>query len=573
MTELQRTNRSIRIEGSAHSSTIVSGDHNVIIQVFQQSVEQSVDALADRENIAAIGANPYMGLAAFKETDADRYFGREAQIKKLWERFRDLYEQSETPRVLPILGPSGCGKSSLVRAGLLPELVQRPLPVRSSMRVAAMTPGAYPLESLASVLAEVNPTDPLLSGFEEELKQVSRDSKEYEGLRRIANRIRDIRDTPLIILIDQFEEIYSLCKQPEQQTAFIQNLLHAASDPTGNVSVIFTLRTDFVGETQRYDQLNQIICAEGVLIPGMTKDELRHAIAEPARQAGHTFDDATVDLLVSDTEGREGALPLLQFALTQIWEGLRAGQAPIVTYRDIGGVGGALAGEAQKIYDKLTEPEKKTARRIFTGLVELGEGFRDTRRRAIVENLVAGRDTSEIVKGVIQRFSSSGTRLISLSSQDGRETAEITHEALIEHWELLNDWLSISREDIRFQRRLNAAAEYWDGKKRPPGLLWRSPDLEALRAFIHNARADVTSLSLEFFHSSDKAERLDRRRKRLGMTGLSAGLVLTTTLSIFAGYQVQQSERRRMFLYEEIAQNQAETNPINSIVHSLARVF
>ncbi|NER84832.1 MAG: ATP-binding protein [Leptolyngbya sp. SIO1D8] len=483
MTGLQGTNRSIRIEGSAHSSTIVSGDHNVIIQVFQQLVEQPVEALADREDIAAIGANPYMGLAAFKETDADRYFGREAQINKLWERFRDLYERSEIPRVLPILGPSGCGKSSLVRAGLLPELVQRPLPVRSSMRVAAMTPGAYPLESLASVLAEVNPTDPLLSDFEEELKQVGRDSNEYEGLRRIANRIRDIRDTPLIILIDQFEEVYSLCKQPEQERAFTQNLLHAASDPTGNVSVIFTLRTDFVGETQRYDQLNQIICAEGVLIPGMTKDELCRAIAEPARQAGHTFDDATVDLLVNDTEGREGALPLLQFALTQIWEGLRAGQAPIVTYRDIGGVGGALAGEAQKIYDKLTEPEKQTTQRIFIGLIQLGERTQDTRRRAIVENLVASQDTIESVRRVVQQFSSPSTRLISLSSQDGKETAEITHEALIQEWKLLQYWIKENQEKLIQRDKIELAAEEWKTQDKSNDYLWQGKLLENARSF------------------------------------------------------------------------------------------
>ena len=185
------------------------------------------------------------------------------------------------------------------------------------MRVAVLVPGARPLESLAGVLAKAVTNDSFPIEKAEEFERVlkkSNDVGEYEGLRRIANMIPDIRDTPLVILVDQFEEAYSLCKEPEHYQAFIGNLLHAASEPVGEVSVVITLRSDFLGETQRQEQLNQVIGSDqSVFVPAMTTAELRRAIAEPAMQAGYPLDDATINLLVQDTRGREGRCPYCNF--------------------------------------------------------------------------------------------------------------------------------------------------------------------------------------------------------------------------------------------------------------------
>jgi tetratricopeptide (TPR) repeat protein len=346
-----------------------------------------------------------------------------------------------------------------------------------------------------------------------------------------------------VVLVDQFEEIYSLCKDTNERKAFIENLLCAASDPTGNLSVIITLRSDFLGETQRHPGLNQVISSDqSVIVPAMTESELRRAIAEPAKQAGHPLDEATVDLLVEDTEGREGALPLLQFALTRIWEGLGEGTPPVETYRQMGGVGGALAGKAQEIYDKLPEAEKDMARRIFIGLVQLGEGTRDTRRRAAIENLMASQDRPETLQQVLDRFSSPGARLITLSSQANQEIAEVTHEALFGHWQQLNEWLDSSRDDIRFERRLEAAAQYWQDQRRPAGLLWQRPDLDLLRDYHKRLCHQMTALQLEFFQAAVGRE---TRQKMLLGGAVSALAILAAGMTWF-GIQAHQSGQRAL---------------------------
>jgi WD40 repeat protein/diadenosine tetraphosphatase ApaH/serine/threonine PP2A family protein phosphatase len=569
--------RGIQIQESAVGSAIVSGDGNTIY-VIHQTTQQRQDPAADTP--AKLGPNPYQGLAAFTENGGARYFGRETQIQRLWQRFQALAAQSAQanaiPRLLPILGPSGCGKSSLARAGLIPELARHPLPGKTAMRVAVLVPGSYPLEALAGVLAKAATRDPLpvtkTREFTEELGRVNK-AGTYDGLRRIANLIPQIHDAPLVVLVDQFEEVYSLCKDPGERQAFIDNLLTAAQDPSGQVLVVMTLRSDFLGETQRHPALSQVIGSDqSVIVPPMTTEELRQAIARPAELAGHPLDAATIDLLVQDTEGREGALPLLQFALTRIWEGLAEGTAPAETYRQMGGVGGALAGQAQELYDQLSQPEQAIARRIFLGLVQLGEGTRDTRRRAPVSSLIASQDSPEVIKQVLAQFSSPGARLVTLAGQGEGEVAEVTHEALFSHWQALNEWLDGSRDEIRFQRRLETAADYWHHEGRPPGLLWRPPDLDLLRTFVKTTDSNLNQRCLDFFNASDRAERRERRLKRLGVAGLAAGLVLTTGLSAFAGYQVRRAELRQIQIYETEARNLAETDSLASMVSGLAAI-
>ena len=531
------SNRSIRIEESAVGSAIVSGDGNTIYVIHQATEQTSVlEAVETPENI---GPNPYKGLAAFKENNADQYFGREAQVERLWQRFQRLYEQSGReqagPRLLPILGPSGCGKSSLARAGLIPELVRRPLPGKEQMRIAVLVPGTHPIEALAGVLAKAATQDPMpvakTREFATELK-LKTDAGLYDGMRRIVDLMPQIKDTPLMVLVDQFEEVYSLCKDTDEREAFIDNLLCAASSPTGNVSVVITLRSDFLGDTQRHKLLNQVICSDqSIIVPVMTETELRRAISEPAKQAGHPLDEATVELLVKDAEGREGALPLLQFALTRIWAGMNEGKTPADTYRAMGGVGGALAGKAQEIYNELDEAEQAIVRRVFMGLVQLGEGTRDTRRRATLSSLIASRDTAESIKQAIDRFASPGARLVTLSSQGGQEIAEVTHEALFDHWQLLNDWLDSNRDDIRFQRMLEAAATYWEEQGYPVGSLWRRPDLDLLKNYHRQASQEMTPLQLRFLKTSLQAA---QRRKVLVGLGVGALVVLTGATSLLA---------------------------------------
>ena len=573
--------RNIRIEKSAVGSAIVSGDGNTIY-VIHQGIEPQDEPTASTEAEAAeMGPNPYKGLAAFQAKDAANYFGREAQVSRLWQRFQDLYEQSgrpdSKPRFLPILGPSGCGKSSLARAGLVPELARRPLPGKEKMRVVVMVPGTSPLKSLAGVLAKLTQDDKTPEvikkrRYEEELRK-SAASGRFDFWQDVAETLLDVQSVPIVVLVDQFEEIYSLCEDVAEREAFVENLLYAAQSATGYVSVVVTLRSDFLGETQRHKELNQLISSDlSMIVPAMTEEELRRAIALPAEQAGQPLDGAIVDLLVNDAEGREGALPLLQFALTRIWEGLKVGKSPAETYREMDGVGGALAQKAQDIYDGLSVGEQEIARRMFLGLVQLVEGVRDTRRRAAIENLTTNRDTTDTVKQVVSRFSAPGARLVSLSSEANKEVAEVTHEALFDHWQLMNEWLDSSRDDIRFQRRLEEDAVYWEEQGRPEGLLWRPPDLDLLKKFAQSSSGELSPCSASFFEASDQSEKRERQRKKSLTIALVTALLATTTLSLFAGYKVHQGARRQMSLYEVRARDLADSDEIASLVNGLAAI-
>ncbi|WP_017315666.1 nSTAND1 domain-containing NTPase [Mastigocladopsis repens] len=578
-------NRSIAIERDALSSAIISGDGNRVV-IYQYHTAQQVQSEPSPVE-TKIGPNPYKGLLAFDEEDAERYFGREAQISRLWNVFRTLHENVSQIRLLPILGPSGSGKSSLARAGLIPELARRPLPGKKQAQVAILVPGAHPLEALAGVLARVATQDltPVAKTreFVDELQRTN-NTGAYDGLRRIADMLPKIAESSLVVLVDQFEEVYSLCKNADERKAFIENLVDAAADPSVRVSVIVTLRSDFLGETQRHPVLNQLVAQLGLIIPAMTADELQQAIAKPAELAGHPLDEATVNLLVQEAEGREGALPLLQFALTRIWEGLTQGIEPAVTLKQIGGVGGALAGEAQRIYDNLSPEEKEIARRVFLGLVQLGEGAKDTRRRAAFAGLVSHKDSPEQVKQVIGKFAARDVRLITLSSvPEAGETAEVTHEALFEHWRQFGQWLDSSRSDIRFGRRLEEAAKAWQENGRPEGSLWRTPDLDLLEKYYEQKSDNMTPLQVEFFNASVFAEEArkqaaikaeqDRKRQRQVLIGiLSTGLLLTTTATGFAAYQWQSAERGRIEQTAITAKNKLSNYPLQGMVTTISLV-
>jgi hypothetical protein len=375
-----------------------------------------------------------------------------------------------------------------------------------------LVPGTHPLEALAGVLARVATHDltPVAKTreFAAELQRTS-ETGAYDGLRRIADMLPEIASSPLVVFVDQFEEVYSLCDNPTERHIFIENLFRAASDRAAHISVILTLRSDFLGETQRHPVLNQIVAQQGVIIPAMTQEELRRAINKPAELAGYPLDEATANLLVEETEGRAGALPLLQFALTLIWEGLSQGIEPAVTLERIGGVGGALAGEAQSIFVNLSRDEQEIARRVFLGLVQLGDGTRDMRRRVALDTLKAYKDDPKQFQRVIDRFTNPGVRLITLSSNDKNAAmAEVTHEALLDRWELLKDWLEQKRIDLPFQRRLESAAIYWNQQRRSNGLLWRSPDLDLLKSFAQRSGDDMPELQWEFLWASQKAKQL-----------------------------------------------------------------
>ncbi|HUS69660.1 MAG TPA: SUMF1/EgtB/PvdO family nonheme iron enzyme [Anaerolineae bacterium] len=500
--------RSIEISGDAQGTVVISGDGNVV--VFQTS-----RVYVDREAATApLGVNPYNGLSAFRESDADRFFGREELVGRLWKAFRSLYdltpEEQASPRILSVLGPSGSGKSSVVRAGLIPELARRPLPGLERAQVGVFSPGSDPVEALAGILAQIATNDPAplskTREFSEQLRTPSRDGL-YDGLRRIARLFCNTALSPLVLLVDQAEEMYSLSDDANERKIFIENVLHAASGPVPGVSTILTLRSDFLGATQEHPDFNRAIADLGFIVPTMNFSELHRAIAQPAIEAGHPLDERTVELLISQTIGREGALPLLQFALTRIWEGMSNGIPAIETLKRLNGVGGALADEAQSIYDRLDELHRQIARHTFLDLVQLDEDTRGTRRPVPIRYLSDYEDHRPKVDYVLRKFSSPAVRLITLSSTiDGMPTAEVTHEALFEHWQLLRNWISEGRDDIRLKQRLGLAAREWDESGRESGYLYHGARLAQIFEWSLKPSSHLSSLERAFIQASVESE-------------------------------------------------------------------
>jgi uncharacterized protein YjbI with pentapeptide repeats len=470
---------------------------------------------------SGLGANPYKGLKSFYEADGDRFFGRDDEIKNLVKRFQLLHDRPDAIRVLPIYGPSGSGKSSLARAGLIPALGKHPLSGKERCRVVSLTPGPRPLEALANVLARIMTNDPSPVEKTEEFERVLKkqnDKQQFEGLRRITSALPDINSSPLIILVDQFEEVYTYQSQQDQdgndaRKAFVENLLYVAGDRSQNVSIILTLRSDFLGKTQQNPQLNKLFATQGVLVAMMQPEQLAIAITEPARRAGYELDKATVNLLITESGGRDGALPLLQFALTQIWQGLLEGVAPADTLERAGGVGGALASKAKTLYYALTPDQQQIARSAFLSLIQLNDENKATRRRARISELMTSTHDEQAVREVINRFVNPNVWiLVTSSNKDEVEMVEIAHETLINNWRELKEWLDAQGESLSKKRKIEDAALEWKNRNKSKDYLLQGRILRDAKEF-QKAQKDnpETSLSVdakEFMKASINKERV-----------------------------------------------------------------
>ncbi|HMV29336.1 MAG TPA: helix-turn-helix domain-containing protein, partial [Anaerolineales bacterium] len=309
---------------------------------------------ARQEDSPAPGYPPYKGLLFFDETDSDLFFGRETLTTHLAERVADLAADAFT-RLLAVVGASGSGKSSLMRAGLAVAMN------RAGWDVRVFTPGVNPLKALEMQL----------------------DSNQAEaGFDRV------------LILVDQFEETFTLCRDEFERIAFINKLLELAQEPSRKIMIIVALRADFYSYCAQYPFLRNAVAAEQEYIGQMTRDELRRAIEEPAKQGGWEFEPGLVDILLNDIgadgmgQPEPGALPLLSHALLATWERRRGRTFTLEGYKATGGVRGAIAETAESVYtDQLNQTQQELARDVFLRLTELGEGTEDTRRRAALNEL------------------------------------------------------------------------------------------------------------------------------------------------------------------------------------------
>jgi WD40 repeat protein len=468
---------------------------------------------------------PYRGLFAFREEDAPFFYGRDAFTQMLVEA---VQKQS----LVAVIGPSGSGKSSVVFAGLIPQLR-----CERTWIIEAFRPGDRPFRNLAAKLV------PLLETRMSETDQLLEINKLATALRQGDLRLRDAiarileknPDNRLLLVADQFEELYTLCRDARERLLFLDNLLEA-SDYTPNFTLVLTLRADFLGQALSYRPFGDALQYADLKLSPMNREELQAAVEQPAAMLGVTIESGLTERILDAVSTQPGDLPLLEFALNRLWAKQRDAQLTHAAYEEIGGVEAALSRYAEEAYGRLNEEEKERARRIFIQLVRPGEGTEDTRR------LATRTEVGEENWDLVTRLASA--RLV-VSSRDealGEETVEIVHEALIAGWERLNLWIELDRNFRTWQERLRASLRQWEASGRDEGALLRGVPLAEAEGWLLSRPIELNSKERSFIEQSRSVR--SRQRQRL-VFGLSLGLVGALSLAGMAGLQWQRAEYQR----------------------------
>jgi WD40 repeat protein len=519
--------------------------------------------------------NPYKGLRPFEEADAADFFGREALTEQLLACLtpslegggRGRREPSAAGKFLAVVGPSGSGKSSVVKAGLLPALRAGALPDSERWFVVEMLPGAHPLDELEIGLLRVAVRQPPSL-----MEHLVRDER---GLLRAARLIlpenADHGRGELLLVIDQFEEVFTRAVNAEEREHLLQNLYAAVTEPRSPVRVVITLRADFYDRPLMHPDVGRLMREHTEVVLPLSAEELADAIRKPAEQAGAELEAGLVTAMVADVAEQPGALPMLQYALTELFERREERTLTRQAYAEIGGVSGALARRAEEVYAGLGETAQATARQIFLRLVTLGEGVEDTRRRVLraeLESITvdATRNTdtshSSTIAEVLAVYGQSRLLTFDRDPTTRAPTVEVAHEALLREWGRLRGWLDESRADVRMQRLLASAAGEWLEAGRDASFLLRGARLDQFEGWARETDLALTQDERAYLDASledrwqreaeEKARQqreaaLEQRARRVlqGLVGvLLAAVIVSGGLAIYAFIQRQSALRQ-----------------------------
>lgn len=478
------------------------------------------------------GPTPYRGLEPFEPEHAGWFFGRSRLTDALVRRVT-----ADSTGLVAAVGSSGSGKSSLLRAGLLPALCDNGNSGR--WHAVPLTPGPCPTATLAGELATVFGMAP--DTVEAELR---------DRPTLVARRARELGGGTLLVVVDQFEEVFTVAGGDVAEQQVFLDALSALTTPSNQaLRVVVGMRADFYPEALRWPVLEEALQDNQVTVGPMTDVELRQAIVEPAHRAGCSVEAGLVDVLLRDLglAGNRhgwrdtGALPLLSHALLATWEHGRRQTMSIADYEATGGIHGAVAKTAEAVFTSLTPEEQTAARQVFLRLTHIGENTPDTRRRVQLAELTGETgDEDPRVRELLGRFVDN--RLVTARA-DG---VEISHEALLDSWPRLREWIDTDRSGLRLHRRLTDAARNWADSGRDPGSLYRGVRLDAAVDWVsrQNHRGELNQLEREFVDASTGADRAERLRERRGTRRLRWFAAALCLLLVLAGgtavYSVQQ---------------------------------
>ncbi|MGA9159268.1 MAG: BTAD domain-containing putative transcriptional regulator [Actinomycetota bacterium] len=446
--------------------------------------------------------NPFKGLRAFTEADARDFFGRGELTRRLVAR---LGEAGPGSRFLAVVGPSGGGKSSVVRAGLVPAIRRGVLGKAEDAFIAEMFPGVHPLEELEEALLRiaVRPVPRLRDLLDSGSRGL------LEAVDLLAAGASEV-----VLVVDQLEEVFTLTTDERERELFLESLRVGTADPESRLRVIATLRADFYDRPLLYPRFGELLAQRTEAVPALTPDELEQAIRAPAEGVGVSPEPGLVAEMIADVAHQPGALPLLQYALTELFERREEGRLTLTSYQDIGGVGGALSARAERIYEATDPPGQRATKQVFLRLVTLGEGRQDTRRRVARSELVALDVEQEAIDLVVDTFGRHRLLTFDREPSTREPTVEIAHEALLGAWGRLNTWIDDAREDLRLDRGLARAATEWRGSDGDQSFLLRGARLEQLETWV-----GLTDLAIgrpERAYLKASVDQRDREREEEG---------------------------------------------------------
>jgi WD40 repeat protein/DNA-binding SARP family transcriptional activator len=481
------------------------------------------------EDGPAAAVCPYKGLARFEPSDAEFFFGRERLVA-------ELVTHLVGAGLVGVVGPSGSGKSSLVRAGLLPALREGVLPGSDRWRQLILRPGDHPMAELAGAAgrrdAAGDGNDSAMTGNDGKARQAPTPGPAAGQWvwRALAGAER------LLLVVDQFEEVFTTCPDEGERAAFLAALTEAAWADS-QVTVVVAIRADYYGHCAAVPDLASLLAANHVLVGPMRPDELRRAIELPAHRAGLRLEPGLSAAMVDEVADQPGGLPLLSCALLESWQHRHGRTMTLAAYHQAGGVRGAVARLAEHAWSGLDTDQQQTARRILLRLAGPGEGEAVVRRRVPQDELTAsGDERGRVVLDVL-----ADQRLLTM----GGDTVEVAHEALLREWPRLRGWLEEDVQGRALHRHLIGAAREWEMGGRDPGERYRGARLTGALDWAREHHADLNELERAFLEASRaaaerevtdarrRAEREARTSRRL--RGLLAGLAGVLVLALVAG--------------------------------------
>lgn len=428
--------------------------------------------------------NPYMGLRSFREADASRFFGQDRLVASLMDRV--LGPSAFTA----LVGPSGSGKSSAVQAGLLP-LLRSEAP---QLGVALMQPGSQPFAELEASLAAWagGPVPPIA-----ELRRG--DTGLIDAVAQFADHAGR-----LLLVVDQFEEVFTLT-EPEDASAFVSALVRAAADPQGRVHVLVTMRADFYDRPLADPRLGPVFASSVVNVIPLGPDELEAAATIPARQLDVMVEPRLVGRLIADVAGQPNALPLFQYALTELFDERSGPRLDLATYERIGGVRKAVARRAEWIYQRLAREEQEATRQLFLRIATVS-GDAVSRRRVPASELASLTVDVVALQGAIDAFTRYRLLALDRDPTTGGPTVEVAHEALLVEWHRLRDWIDESRGDLATHARFAVALNEWETAGRDPGYLLAGSRLDDYQGWASATDLHLTHDELRFLEQSAAAQ-------------------------------------------------------------------